>query len=119
MKDPPSTLSQAVAHLRKVASWEARHHRFKPVDVPISMLFAIVDAKGGHVPLKHLYAFSPCAMPTAVNWVKRFVERGWVEFADDDSDKRVRRVRLTAAGEAFLIDYYDVLTGRNGQDTAP
>jgi len=112
MTVPPSHLIEAVAHLRNIAVWESRHHRFKSVDVSLAMLLAIADADGG-IALKHLYGSSPCAMPTAVNWIKRFVERGWVEFFHDGADRRVRRVGLTAAGQMFLQDYCDALKGRN------
>lgn len=118
MNNAQSTLSEAVAHIRQVESWAGRNHRFKPVDVPLAMLLALVDAKGEALSLKHLYSLMPCSMPTAVKWVKRLLALGWVETADPRADRRVHRIRLTLAGEAFLLEYYATQTGRIAQRSA-
>ncbi len=116
MPFPSFTLSKAAAHLRGLAAWEARHHPFKPVDVPLCLMLVVQAGAGAGIALKHLHADSPCASPTAVNWIKRLVECGWVQVVRDDADRRARRVNLTAAGEAFLIGYCDALTARSAAD---
>jgi DNA-binding MarR family transcriptional regulator len=101
-------LAEAVRHLRNVQCWERKHHKGKPADVEFEILLTIAAAPSDGIILKQLYESLPCAMPTAVKCIKRLTSAGRAILESDALDRRFYRIRLTPAGQSFLIDYYEV-----------
>ena len=64
------------------------------------VLLALNRAEDGTLPLKELEQLLRVAQSTAAGIVARLEQKGFVEGFGDPADRRVKLVRITAAGEA-------------------
>ena len=65
----------------------------------VSVLVVLQEADEKQMSMKELERHFGVAQSTVVGIVSRLEQKGFVEALGDASDKRVKRVRLTAAGE--------------------
>ena len=88
----------------------------------VGMLSRLGDAEPNLPQMATLYLLDADASPTvgeladqlgrsisvASRLVDHMVKRGWVDRAEDLDDRRVKRLRITAAGREFLRDFEGV-----------
>lgn len=65
----------------------------------VSVLLALQDSSEKQMSMKELEHCFGVAQSTAAGIVSRLEQKGFVEALGDASDKRVKRVHITAAGE--------------------
>ena len=104
---PPARTPAVAARLRLAVTRLARRLRQEGSGATVSptgMAVLASIARGGPLTLGELAAAERVQPPTVTAAVARLVEQGLVERRPDDSDRRVVRVRTTAAGRRLLAE---------------
>ena len=110
---PALRLQSAVSYLKSVYCWQRQHWNYRVPDIPFSMLLEIAKKAEG-ISHKALLLALPCSTPTAIKWLKRLDQDGWIVIAGNGSDKRSRYITLTDKAEQYLIDYWRAQRKRIG-----
>lgn len=76
----------------------------EPTRMQTQLLRLVHD--GGPLSVSELAKLLTVSVPTASQWVNRMADRGWLELAISDRDRRRHDIRITEAGAAILTRRY-------------
>jgi DNA-binding MarR family transcriptional regulator len=97
-------ISDLAALMRRLRRGLARNWCLGSLSMTHLHVLMVLDSEGPQ-PMGRLADTLLCSLPNATGIVDRMVERGLVERLRDEDDRRLVRVRLSAAGQRTLDEF--------------